>query len=176
MNNTPPLTELFLGFCLMSLMAVGGANALIPELHRQAVEVHGWMSGTEFAALFAIAQAAPGPNVLVVTLIGWKVAGMPGALMTTLGMCGPSSLLAFGVGRLWERFRASPWRQAIQRGLAPITIGLVLGSGYLLTQMADNSWSAYLLTGLTIFICLKSKLNPLWLLALGAVLGLLGAI
>jgi len=173
MTPLSSLPQLFLSFCLLSLMAVGGANALIPELHRQAVEINAWMSGAEFAALFAIAQAAPGPNVLVVTLIGWKVAGLPGAIATTLGMCGPSSLLAFGVGNLWQRFRASPWRLAIQRGLAPITIGLVLGSGYLLTRMADSDWPAYLLTVVTIVVCLKTKLNPLWLLATGAVLGLL---
>lgn len=176
MMALPSLLQLFLSFCLLSLMAVGGANALIPELHRQVVEVNGWMDGAEFAALFAIAQAAPGPNVLVVTLIGWKVAGLPGAIATTLGMCGPSSLLAYGVGKLWQRFRASPWRLAIQRGLAPITIGLVLGSGYLLTRMADSNWPAYLLTGITAVVCLKSKLNPLWLLAVGAMLGLLGLV
>ena len=170
----PSLTQLFLSFSLFSLMAVGGANALVPEMHRQAVELHGWMSGSEFAALFAIAQAAPGPNVLLVTLIGWKVAGLSGALVCTLAMCGPSSILAFGVAKLWDRFRTSPWRQAIQRGLAPITIGLVLSSGYLLSQAADHTWLAYALTGLTISVGLFSRLNPLWLLAGGGLLGVLG--
>lgn len=172
MNTALP--QLFWSFCLLSVMAVGGANALIPEMHRQAVELNGWMSGSEFAALFAIAQAAPGPNILIVTLVGWKVAGLPGAAVTTLGMCGPSSLLAFWVSRLWDRFRTSPWRLAIQRGLAPITIGLVLGSGYLLTRAADHSWLAYGLTGITAAVALSERFNPLWLLATGGMLGLLG--
>lgn len=171
---SPSLGQLFLSFCLLSLMAVGGANALVPEMHRQAVEVQRWMSGAEFAALFAIAQAAPGPNVLIVTLVGWKVAGLPGALVCTLAMCGPSSLLTFGVAKLWQRCRASPWRRAIQRGLAPITIGLVLGSGYLLTRAADHNLLAYVLSGATAAAVLCSRLNPLWLLASGGVLGLLG--
>jgi chromate transporter len=110
------LTQLFLNCCILSLMAVGGANALIPELHRQVVEVNNWMSGGEFASLFAIAQAAPGPNMLIISLIGWKLAGITGALVATLAMCGPSSLLAYGVGQLWERFgdaiSNAAWRQS----------------------------------------------------------------
>lgn len=172
MNTALP--QLFWLFSLLSVMAVGGAGAIIPEMHRQAVELNGWMSGSEFAALFAIAQAAPGPNILIVTLVGWKVAGLPGAAVTTLGMCGPSSLLAFWVSRLWDRFRTSPWRLAIQRGLAPITIGLVLGSGYLLTRAADQSWLAYMLTAITAAVALSERFNPIWLLAAGGMLGLLG--
>jgi chromate transporter len=173
---TPPsITELFLRFCLLSLMAVGGANATLPELHRQIVETHGWMSSAEFASLYAITQAAPGPNVLIVSLIGWKLAGFAGALACTIGMCAPSSILAYGVGKLWYRFSQSPWRQAIQRGLAPITIGLVLGSGCLLVKAAGAGWQAYALAAGSAVASYHSRSNPLWWLAAAALLGGLGA-
>jgi len=168
------LTRLALNCCLFSLMAVGGANALIPEMHRQVVDVDGWMSSTEFASLFAIAQAAPGPNMLIISLIGWKVAGIAGAVVSTLAMCGPSSLLAYGVGQLLQRFHDAPWRRIIERGLAPITIGLVLGSGCLLSKAANTSWPGYVLTAASVVLAVRTKLNPLWLLAGGAAIGLTG--
>ncbi|MDB5887196.1 MAG: chromate transporter [Rhodocyclales bacterium] len=171
---TPPsILELFLRFCLLSLMAVGGANAVLPEMHRQIVEAHGWISSAEFASLYAIAQAAPGPNVLIVSLIGWKLAGLVGAIACTIGMCAPSSLLAYGAGKLWYRFSGSPWRIAIERGLAPITIGLVLGSGCLLAQTAGGHWQTYALTAGSAVASYRSGKNPLWWLAAGALLGVL---
>ena len=171
--NAPSLTGLFLRFSLFSLMAVDGATALIPEMHRQVVELHGWMNSAEFASLFAIAQAAPGPNVLIVTLIGWKVAGLPGALVCTLGMCAPAAGLAFLVGRLWDRFRHSPWRRALERGLAPITIGLVLGSGCLLARAAGSRWPYLGVAALSALLSYRSRRNPLWWLAGAALLGVL---
>ena len=167
----PSLSGLFLRFGLFSLMAVGGATALIPEMHRQVVELNGWMSNADFAALFAIAQAAPGPNVIFVSLIGWKLAGIPGALVCTLGMCVPSALLAFYVGRLWDRCRHSPWRQAIERGLAPITIGLVLGSGCLLVKATGTRWPLFAIAAVSAVLSFRSRENPLWWLAGAALLG-----
>jgi chromate transporter len=169
------ITQLVRQFLMLSLVAIGGANAVLPEMHRQVVEVSGWMSGAEFAALFAIAQAAPGPNVLIVSLVGWKVAGVPGALAATAAMCGPSSVLAFFVGRLAHRFQNSPARAIIQNGLGPITIGIVLASGYLLARGADQNWVACGTTAATVLLVMKTRINPLWLLAGGALLGLIGA-
>jgi chromate transporter len=174
--SAPTLPGLFLRFSLFSLMAVGGATALIPEMHRQVVDLHGWMSGAEFASLFAIAQAAPGPNVIFVSLIGWKLAGLPGALVCTLGMCLPAALLAFTVGRLWDRFQHSPWRLAIERGLAPITIGLVLGSGALLIRATGTRWQLVLVAGISAALSYRSRRNPLLWLAGAALLGGLGAL
>ncbi|WP_277061576.1 chromate transporter, partial [Rivihabitans pingtungensis] len=99
---------------LISLMAIGGANAMVPEIHRYVIEQRGWMRGDEFAALFAIAQASPGPNVLFITLIGWKVAGWPGAVASTVAMCGPSSTLALAAGRTMARNPQSRWRRVIK--------------------------------------------------------------
>lgn len=176
MSDTNPISQLIWHFLLLSLVAIGGANTVLPEMQRQVVEIGGWMSAKDFATLFAIAQAAPGPNVLIVSLVGWKVAGLPGALASTAAMCGPSSLVAFWVGRVAHRFRHSPIRSIIQNGIAPITIGMVLASGYLLADAADHNWPAYGLTAATVLVALKKRLNPLWLLGAGALVGMTGVV
>ena len=112
-----PLTALAGYFALLSLFAVGGANAAIPEMHRISVEVMHWMSDRQFADMFAISQVSPGPNVIIVTLIGYHVAGMVGAAVATAAMCGPTCLLAFFVSRTWDRVKGTRWRMAIQAGL-----------------------------------------------------------
>lgn len=163
-------------FALLSLLAIGGANAVVPEIHRVAVAEQHWMTDTQFVDLFALAQAAPGPNVLVVSLVGLQAGGLIGALITTFAMCGPSSVLAYTVSGAWDRFRERPWRQATQAGLAPVTIGLVLGSGWVLTDAADHSWTAYAITAATVALTLATKLHPLWLLAAAGALGLAGLV
>ena len=109
------LTALALQFGVLSLLAFGGANAVVPEIHRQAVAVHHWMSDKDFAALFAIAQAAPGPNMMISTLVGWKAAGIAGALIATAAMCAPSCLLTFAAVKVWDRFREARWRAVVIR-------------------------------------------------------------
>jgi chromate transporter len=163
-------------FALLSLLAFGGANSVVPEMHRLAVDVHGWMSSPEFADLFAIAQAAPGPNMMIVTLVGLRAAGVPGAIVATAAMCLPSCLLTFAASRAMDRFAHSPWRAALQAGLAPVTVGLVLGTGWVLTRAADHSVAAYALTAGGAAWMLWARWNPMWLLALGAVLGLAGLV
>jgi chromate transporter len=110
------LAELAMVFAQFSLLAFGGANAVLPEMQRQVVEVHHWMSAQEFAALFALAQAAPGPNMMVVSLIGWRVAGFWGALVTTGAVAAPASILTFLVSLVWHRCRDAEWRKAVQYG------------------------------------------------------------
>jgi chromate transporter len=163
-------------FALLSLLAFGGANAVVPEMHRTAVDVHGWMSSAEFADLFALAQAAPGPNMMIVTLIGLRAGGVAGALVATAAMCVPSCVLTFVVTRTMDRFRHSPWRRVIQAGLAPVTVGLVLGTGWVLTRAADHTVTAYVLTVTTAGWMLAARRSPLWLLAAGAALGVAGFI
>ena len=109
MNDESPIWALVATFGLMSLFAVGGAAAAIPEMHRIAVDVHHWMTDKQFADAFAISQLSPGPNVLIVTLIGYAVAGIPGALAATLAMCVPTALLAYVVSRLLNRPGQSRW-------------------------------------------------------------------
>jgi chromate transporter len=173
---SPVLWELAAQFLVLSLVSIGGANAVIPEIHLRVVETKHWMTDADFAQLFALSQAAPGPNVLIVSLIGWKVAGILGGVIAMLAMSGPSSIIAYGVAHAWERFRDAPWRISIQRALAPVTVGLILASGYVLSRTADHSWAAYAITGVTLVIVLRTALHPLWMLAIAALLGALGIV
>jgi chromate transporter len=124
-SNGNPILALIWTFGLMSLFAVGGANSAIPEMNRIAVDVRHWMSDKEFADLFAISQLSPGPNVLIVTLIGYSVAGIAGALVATVAMCGPTAALAYCVSRLLRRSQHSRWPAIIQAALVPLSIGLM---------------------------------------------------
>lgn len=170
MNSASP-SQLLLQFALYSLLAVGGANALLPEIHHDVVTATGWLSDAEFSSLFAIAQAAPGPNVLVVTLIGWKLAGFGGAVACTVGMCGPSAVLAWQAGRLWQRFQASRWRRVLEQALAPVSAGLVLGSGTTLVAISAPEMRGLLIASSCAVACFASRRNPLWWLALAAAVG-----
>lgn len=172
--NEENLAALALDFSILSLLAVGGAVTVLPEMHRSVVEVHGWMSGAQFAELFALAQASPGPNILVVSLIGWKVAGIAGALVATAAVCGPSCLLTFAVSKIWLRFGNAPWRKPVENGLVPVTVGLMLAGGYLITRSADHSIVAFAITGATAAIMLTTRIHPLWVFAVAGLLGLAG--
>jgi chromate transporter len=163
-------------FGLMSLFAVGGANAAIPEIHRIAVDVRHWMTDTQFADVFAISQLSPGPNVLIVTLIGYRVAGIVGALVATLAMCGPTALLAYFVSRFLSRAGRSAWPAIIQAALVPLSIGLMSASGLILVETSDRSWLAVLVTAVAAVLAFATRLNPLWLLVAGGCLGFAGII
>ncbi len=173
---TPVLAELARQFGLLSFLAIGGVNALLPEIHRRVVEMEHWMTDADFAQAFAIAQAAPGPNLLIVSVIGWKVAGVLGALVATTAICVPSSVLTFAVAHIWDRFRDAPLRIAIQYGLAPVTVGLVLASGYILARTVDQTWIALAITAASVALTLSTRLHPLVLLGAGAALGVTGLV
>ncbi|WP_454617574.1 chromate transporter [Bradyrhizobium cenepequi] len=175
-QDANPIWTLVWTFGLMSFFAVGGANAAIPEMHRIAVEVRHWMTDKEFADVFAISQLSPGPNVLIVTLIGYSVAGIAGALAATLAMCGPTALLAYYVSRLLTRSRHSRWPAIIQAALVPLSIGLMAASGFILARTSDQSWIAALTTVITAIVAFATRLNPFWLLLAGGVLGFAGVI
>jgi chromate transporter len=163
-------------FALMSLFAIGGANGAIPEMHRLVVETKGWMTDRQFADMFALAQVTPGPNVIIVTLIGYHVAGIAGALVATLGMCGPACAFALFVGRVWDRFKQARWRIAIQAGLVPISIGLTAASALIVARAASTSWVSIALTVVAAAVSYKLTLNPLWIFAVAALMGLVGVL
>ena len=169
-----PLTALAGYFALLSLFAVGGANAAIPEMHRVSVEVMHWMSDRQFADMFAIAQVSPGPNVIIVALIGYHVAGFAGAGVATTAMCGPTCLLAFFVSRVWDRFKDAHWRIAIQAGLVPLSLGLIAASAFVLARTADHNEYAGAITAATAAMAFFTRINPLWMFVVAGVLGLSG--
>ena len=175
-SDRSPLFSLISTFALLSLLAVGGANAAIPEMHRIAVDVHHWMTDKQFADAFAIAQLSPGPNVLIVTLIGYSVAGVAGALAATLAMCVPTAALAYFVSRRLARPGQSRWPGVIQTALVPLSIGLMAASGLVVAQATDRNWLAAVVTVAVAMIASATRINPLWLLLAGGCLGFAGVI
>ena len=168
------LFQLLITFGLVSLFAIGGANATLPEIHRQVVEHLHWMDDPTFVSLVAIGQTAPGPNVLIVSLIGWHRAGWAGLVVATLAIIGPSSLIALGVGRFMRRHETNRWVGPVRRALAPIAIGLMLASGLVMTRAA---YGGILTLGVVVGVTglvLLTRLSPLWGIAAGAMLGVIG--
>jgi chromate transporter len=171
-----PLQEVLGFFLSLSLVAFGGVGAVLPELRRRGVDVEHWITDAEFAQLYALAQATPGPPILIVTLLGLRAAGYPGALVATAATIVPTSLLVFAVARIWDRFAGSAWRTAIQRGLAPITAGLLAASAFVLVRTVDRSVTAVLITAAVAIVATRTRVDPLSVFAVAAVLGFLGLV
>ena len=181
MNLNLNLTRvLALHFFLISVIAFGGAGAVLPEMHRFLVDDLRLMTDQDFISLNALAQAAPGPNVQIVAMYGFWVASLPGALASIGAMCGPTSLLAYAVETLGARHSGTEWHKLIRRSLAPLTVGLVLATGWMLSVGAshmDERWvRTLLLTAVATGIAMTRRLNPIYLIAAGSVLGAMGVI
>ena len=175
-SGANPVLTLAWTFAVMSLFAIGGANSAIPEMHRVAVEVNHWLTDKQFTDVYAIAQLSPGPNVLIVTLIGYSVAGLAGALVATLAMCVPTAVLALSVSRLLARSSHARWPGIVQAALVPLSIGLMGASGFILARTSDRTVVAVLVTVGAAALASVTKLNPLWMLAAGGCLGFAGLI
>lgn len=167
-------------FMLLSLLAVGGAITTASDMHRYVVVEQGWISDAQFTSSIAIAQAAPGPNMLFVAVIGWNVAGAAGALATLVGTLLPSTLLVLAVSRWAAQRRDRRAVRAFTTGMAPLTLGLLLATGWVLAEpfvrVPEQRWGALALIAVTTAVMLRSKLSPMWLVGLGAVVGALGGI
>jgi len=166
------LQQLGTTFAWLSLLQFGGINAVVPEMHRQAVDVLHWMDARTFANLFALAQLAPGPNVMVVSLIGWQVAGFPGLLVATVAMTGSPCLLAFGMSRLMQRAGRSRWLAIVKDGLVPLAIGMILASGWIMARSSDLSPMSLGITAAATAFVAFTEFNLLWALGAAIVLGL----
>lgn len=170
------LADLFAQLALLSLLAFGGITAMLPELHRLVVEQRHWMDDTTFSHMFAIAQAAPGPNLLVVSLIGWKVAGIPGAIVATVAISLPMSFLIFYLDKRLLNIQANRWSRSIQIGIEPLAVGLVCASGWLIGASAGFGWSGILACVASTCLMLLRNWHPLWYIAAGAIAGASGLI
>jgi chromate transporter len=158
-------------FAMLSLVSVGGIPSVMPEMQRIVVDVQGWMTAPEFTQVFAVAQAAPGPNVLVTALVGWKVAGVPGGLLALGAFCLPAAVLSYALGGFWDRMRDAPWRKVFQRALVPITVGFIFSGGYVLASPGGPEWRGALIAGAAALVLARTRLNPLWILSGGGILG-----
>ncbi len=165
---------LFTHFTMLSLLAVGGAITTAPDMQRFVVREQGWLSDAEFTGSVALAQAAPGPNVLFVAVIGFNVGGLAGVLATLLGTLVPSSLLAYGITRWGERNRESRALRAFTTGMAPLTLGLLAATGWILLAPTHPNWTTAVLVAGTIVFMLRTRYSPLWPIAVGAIAGLMG--
>ena len=166
--------QLFVHFAMLSLLAVGGAITTVPEMQRWVVEQRGWLDDAQFNGSIALAQAAPGPNVLFVAVIGFNVAGLAGVAATLGGSLLPSTLVALNFARWVEPRREAPGVRAFVQGLAPLTIGLLLSTGWLLAEPVGAEPLAWILVVATVSFMLRTRWSPLWPMAAGAIAGALG--
>lgn len=172
------LLALMAGLAQLSLLAVGGGSAVLSDMHRLIVDQHHWMDDATFARSYALAQAAPGPNILVVGVFGWHIAGPLGLLGATIAMCGPAGLAALGFAAMRRRLADAIWLRRAERGLVPVALGLVTASALLLGETALATWGTLPAMGIAItattagFVFLTRR-SPLWMLGAGAVLGII---
>lgn len=176
--------QLAILFTSLSLLSIGGGNAVLPEMHTKAVRGEHWLTDSKFADVFSISQAAPGPSILIVALIGYgaglSVGGVPGAILggviATVSMITPAGILVYVVTLFWQKAQKSRLRYAVEKGFAPITVGLILATSLVMSRAADHDWRAYLLTGVCTVIFVFTKTNPLIVVLVAAAIGYLGVV
>ncbi len=164
--------QLALSFALLSILAVGGGTAVLPEMQTLLAHQFG-IDHTQFVHIYSMGQVAPGPNMLMVLVIGFQIAGLVGAGVVLLSFFLPSSILCFYVGRVWNRFGDSPWRRSIQNALEPISIGLMASGVYAVAKASIVSPITLALALITLYLILRTKINPVFVI-LGS--GIIGAI
>ncbi|MET0427215.1 MAG: chromate transporter [Microvirga sp.] len=165
-----PLWSLIVVFVPFSLVSIGGGPSIFAGIQHQSVEVYHWVTAREFVELFAIARAAPGPGSMLVTLLGWKAAGWSGALVATLALFIPSSILCYGISKMWNHYRGRRWHKALESGLAPIATGLILAGVVVIFRVAGAGLLSWGIAGVSAAILAwRPKLSPLLVLAGGAV-------
>lgn len=159
---------------LLSMMAIGGGVVMLaPDIYRYVVTSNHWITREQFAAAYTIAQAAPGPNMLYVTLVGWWVAGWAGALAATLAITVPPLTCTLLLLRASRRHQAGHLGAAIAGGLAPVSVGLLAAGGWVLLRASDSSWRAVIVAALAVVLVMRTRLNPVWLIAAGGLIGML---
>lgn len=172
------LPDFFVRFLALSLLSIGGAMATAPEMHRYLVGERGWLEDHEFTTAVALAQAAPGPNVLFVPVLGYQVAGLIGATAALVGILLPSTLLSLGVSRWGTKRRDTPGVRAFTAGLAPMTVALLFCAGWVLSlpfiREPDHRLGGLGLIALTMVVIFTTRLGPIWLILVGGAVGALG--
>ena len=166
------LPSLFLTFSLLSLLAVGGGTAVLPEMQTLLAQNFA-ISHTQFVHIYSIGQIAPGPNMLMVLVIGFQVAGALGAAVVLFSFFLPSSILCLYAGRLWERFGESPWRRSVQDALEPISIGLMASGVYAVAKASIVSPTTLILALITLYLILRTKINPVFVILGSGLAGLI---
>jgi chromate transporter len=159
-------------FGMVSLLSFGGGNAIVPSLQRQTVVLHQWLSPGQFADYFAIAQVAPGPSVLLVTLLGYHIAGLAGALLATVATILPAGIVIAFVSRVWQVGERARWHLAIEHGIAPIAVGLIAASGLIVARTVDQSMIGWVISIAATILLSFTKLNPVIAVLCGGLLSM----
>lgn len=165
----PGLLPIATLFGSLSLVSVGGANVLFPSIRRAVVDQRGWLDGQTFAHVFAISQAAPGPNVMLASAIGWQAHGVAGLAIATLAILLPTSLIAWTVGRLVQRSTGQAWIIVATDALAPLAVGLMLASGFIATRSAGAGIVGYGISAVGAVAILRTRVNPLIIMTVGTI-------
>jgi chromate transporter len=169
------LWQLGFAFLFTAIISVGGISTMIPEIHRQIVETRGWMTNEQFATAFAISQVAPGPNILMMTMMGWRIAGWAGLTVATLATIIPTSIIALMAGRAEERIEHARWYAMTKRALPPLVVGLICASALITAQAAITDWLGVVLAaGVALFMA-TTRSNPLVPLSVAVVIGIVAA-
>jgi chromate transporter len=158
-------------FGMLSVLAVGGGLAVLPEMKKLTVEQYHWVTADQFVDFYSLGQMAPGPNMVMVTLIGYKVAGLVGAISVLVAFFLPASVLTFGANRLWHRLSAWPWRESIRRGLGPVTVGLMIAGVISIGKVAIDMVGAAVLAVVVAALVLTTRINPALLILASAMVG-----
>ena len=175
MKPASGLLALTFHLAIVSSISFGGFPTVLPDVRAFVVSTHGWITDQDFTNIFAMAQAIPGPNmILMMGLIGWKVSGLAGAFAAATATFAPPCAVYFAAFRLMRRFQEARWQRVVRSALIPVTTGLIIASGIVMAQAAGISWTAVAVTGAAVVAMLTTRLNPLWLLAAGGALGGLG--
>ncbi len=168
MDQIPALIRVF---AYLSFLTIGGGMAAFPEMKVQIVEIHHWLTSDELVHVYSTGQMSPGPNMMMVAEVGQLVAGFVGALVAALAFFLPTGVLTFGVGRLWNKLANWPWRTSIQKGLAPVAIGLAVGGLIIFGKGAITNWVTVLLALATFVAVNRTKVNPALFILASAVVG-----
>ena len=166
------LLKMAMIFAATALVSVGGIASMIPEIHRQAVEVNGWMSNEDFASSFALSQIAPGPNILLMSLVGWKVAGLGGLVVATLATVVPTSLVALAASRMETRLSGAGWYKTLRKAAPPVVVGLILASGLVTGRVAIGGIFGIALAVFVAVAINVAKINPLIPLTIAILAGI----
>ena len=168
MNQIPALVRVF---AYLSLLTIGGGMAAFPEMKILTVEAHQWLTFPQLIHLYSVGQMAPGPNMMMIVPIGEWAGGVLGAIAVVLAFFGPTAVLTFIVGRLWNKLEKWPWRRSIQQGLAPVSIGLLLAGCFTMAKGAIFGLETATIAVVVLLILLNYKINPALLILVGAVIG-----
>ncbi len=168
--------EMAFHFLLLAAVAVGGLGSLIPEMQRYVVEQNGWFTARQFGEIYALSQVIPGPNVMIITMLGWLVSSWQGAILVTIAIFTPGMVICAMVIRAGANDPDSRGAQSVKKGLAPVVIGLSLSTSWIMLTTVSDDWRGAVLALLTVVLVLRTKLNPLWWIGAGAVLGMVGVV